>query len=68
MRDSSIIRDIQYSNASKELYVQMEYPMNHPWYVYSNVPDNVAQEFKRAPSLGVYFNLNIKPNYQSRKV
>lgn len=68
MKDSNVIKDIQYSKASKELYVQMQYPMNHPWYVYSDVPDEVVQEFKQADSLGVYFSLNIKPHYASRKV
>jgi len=66
--ESSIIQDMKYSYGSKELYVQLRYPSDRPWYAYSNVPLEVYERFEQAESKGIFFNTEIKPNYQSRKV
>lgn len=37
-------------------------------YQYSNVPEDVIREFLRAPSVGRFFNEEIRGNYQEKKL
>ncbi len=59
---SSWIRGLEYIECDgKTGYLLLE--TDHDAYVYANVPREVWEDFKKAPSLGRFYNENIKHNY-----
>jgi hypothetical protein len=62
--DSSSVEAIGYDVDERELWVQFH---GGRTYVYSEVPEEVYQEFVQADSKGSYFNRELKPNYAWRE-
>lgn len=60
MFESSNIEEISYSHPNSTLYVKFK---GGAKYEYENVPENLFQSFKIAPSKGRFFHRNIKPFY-----
>lgn len=58
--ESSNIEEISYSYPNSTLYVKFKEGAK---YEYKNIPENLFQSFKIAPSKGVFFHRNIKPFY-----
>lgn len=57
---SSNIDSIGYNEESQEVYVRF---LNNTLYVYKGIPVHVFEDFRDAPSQGVYLNANIKNVY-----
>jgi len=62
---SSVIRRFVYCPDSCELWVEFTTGRR---YVYSDVPQEVADTFRSAFAKGVYFNTRIRDCYQYREV
>ena len=60
---SSVISTVKYENGI--LSVKFK---SGSIYVYASVPENVADEFMNADSLGCYFNQFIKDRYNCMRV
>jgi hypothetical protein len=60
-----MIRQIRYDPASQELCVQ--FTSDGSVYIYSGVPEDEADSFGSAASVGSYFHDNIKDTYASRR-
>ena len=63
--ESSNINMVGYDKDTQELHVKFS---SGSEYVYSNVPEDVFNEFKDASSVGRYLNEHIKNVYGYRKV
>jgi hypothetical protein len=62
---SSVIRRFVYDQMENELWVEFTTGRR---YVYSNVPEEVAEAFRSAFSKGAYFNTRIRDNFPFREV
>ena len=62
---SSVIRRFVYCPDSCELWVEFTTGRR---YVYSDVPEEVANTFRSAFAKGVYFNTRIRDRYAHREV
>lgn len=63
--DSVSIAAVGYDGDSQELHVQF---VSGETYAYQNVPPTIFDAFIAAPSKGSYFNREVKPAYQHRKL
>lgn len=62
---SSNIAAVAYDGEAELLRVQFN---NGSVYEYSNVPEQTAQDFVKAESVGKYFHARIKGNFKFRKL
>ncbi|MEA2831480.1 MAG: hypothetical protein QOF22_2228 [Bradyrhizobium sp.] len=62
---SSAIRNLLYAPATRELWVTF---ISGRRYVYAEVPVDVFDAFKTAPSHGTFFNREIRDRYAYREV
>ena len=62
---STVIRRFLYSPEDHELWVEFKSGRR---YVYSEVPDDVADAFRGAFSKGVYFNSRIRDQFPCREI
>ena len=62
---SSVIRRFVYDQMEGELWVEFTTGRK---YVYSNVPEEVAEAFRSAFAKGVYFNTRIRDRFPHREV
>lgn len=62
---SSVIRRFVYCPDNSELWVEFTTGRR---YVYSDVPEEVANTFRSAFAKGVYFNTRIRDRYPHREV
>ena len=62
---SSVIRRFVYDQMENELWVEFTTGRR---YVYSNVPEEVAEAFRSAFSKGAYFNTRIRDNFPFHEV
>lgn len=62
---STVIRRFAYCPDSEELWVEFTTGRR---YVYSDVPQEVADTFRSAFAKGVYFNTRIRDRYAHREV
>lgn len=60
---SSFINQVCYENQTKELWMLLK----DQWYKYQGVPDYVYENLIIAPSMGQFFNYNIKDHYPFTK-
>ena len=61
---SSQIKSIGYDPETQKLEVEF----NKGIYEYSDVPQRVYEELMAAPSIGAYFNDNVRFDYEYRKL
>ena len=62
---SHVIRRFVYDPSEKKLWVEFTTGRK---YVYSDVPEEVANAFRSAFSKGVYFNTRIRDSFQFREI
>ena len=62
---SSVIRRFVYDQTAGELWVEF---VSGRRYVYSDVPEEVANALRSAFAKGVYFNSRIRDRYQHREI
>jgi hypothetical protein len=62
LKDSSLIKEIFYDQANKYLLVRLQ----RTFYHYCSIPALVVNDWMSAPSLGKYYNVNVKGNYDCR--
>jgi hypothetical protein len=62
---STVIRRFAYDQSQRELWVEFTTGRR---YVYSEVPEEVAETFRSAFAKGVYFNTRIRDNFPHREV
>lgn len=62
---SSQIVGIGYDPEAHILYIEFK---RGSWYSYADVPENIYEEFRAAPSVGKYFFANIKGKYDYARV
>jgi hypothetical protein len=60
---SSFIKDVMYNSDSKVLTVEFNRGTKTS---YLNVPGDLADNFVKAPSLGVYFNCFVKGKFEEK--
>jgi hypothetical protein len=65
MRTSSVIASLEYNPASRTLEVEFH---SGRMYQYFGVPKSEYQALLKAPSLGGYFNREIKPRYRAKEI
>ncbi len=63
--NSSSISDIEYDTKTQVMTVIFQ---NGRKYEYENVPANVHEQFTHAPSIGIFFNKNIRDNYRFKEL
>ena len=59
---SDLIGRAGYDAEAKELRIQMVHSSD--WYIYKDVPQDVADEFWKSDSKGTFFGANIKGRYE----
>lgn len=59
---SDLIGRAGYDAEAKELRIQMVHSSD--WYIYKDVPPEVADEFWKSDSKGAFFGANIKGRYE----
>ena len=62
---SNVISRFVYDPAERQLWVEFTTGRK---YVYSGVPDEVADAFRSAFSKGVYFNTRIRGHFDCREI
>jgi hypothetical protein len=62
---SSNVQSIGYDDQTQDLIVTWK---NGKRSAYAGVPEELADELSRAPSVGTMLNSDIKPNYEHRYV
>jgi KTSC domain len=62
---STAIRSLFYDSAKRECWVTF---VSGRRYVYADVPSNVFDAFKTAPSRGAFFNHEIRDRYAFREL
>ena len=62
---STVIRRFAYDQSAHALWVEF---VTGRRYVYSDVPEEVAETFRLAFSKGIYFNTRIRDRYPCREV
>lgn len=62
---SSVIRRFAYDQSEHALWVEF---VTGRRYVYSDVPEEVAETFRLAFSKGIYFNTRIRDRFPCREV
>ena len=62
---SSVIRRFVYDEMRQDLWVEFTTGRK---YVYSDVPQEVADAFRGAFAKGIYFNTRIRDNFPHREV
>jgi hypothetical protein len=62
---STVIRRFVYDQSEGELWIEFTTGRR---YVYSGVPEDVAQTFRSAFAKGVYFNTRIRDRFPHREV
>jgi hypothetical protein len=62
---SSVISSVEYDAKGKTLEVEFR---TGRVYQYSNVPQRVFDDLTRAPSVGAFFNREIRDRYASREI
>ena len=62
---STVIRRFAYDQSEHALWVEF---VSGRRYVYSDVPEEVAETFRLAFSKGIYFNTRIRDRYPCREV
>lgn len=63
---SSMVSEVGYDSDSQELLIT--WAKSGKVSAYGGVPEDVAEACARAPSVGQYVNMEIKPFYQHRYV
>lgn len=64
-KSSSSILELNYDAEKQELIVDF---CNGSRYLYSEVPQRIIQDLQEAPSLGAFFNSQVKNFYEYRKL
>ena len=62
---SKMVSEIEYDSDNQEMII---YWSNGKGTAYSGVPEDVADECSRAPSVGQYVNTEIKGRYSYRNI
>lgn len=62
---SSVIRRFVYDQSEHQLWVEF---VSGRRYVYSGVPEEVANAFRSAFSKGIYFNTRIRDQFAHREI
>ena len=62
---STVIRRFEYLPESRELVILFTTGRR---YIYSNVPEEAARDFRAAFAKGVHFNRYIRDRYQCREI
>lgn len=62
LKNSSLVKDIYYDSSSEYLLVRL----NHTYYHYCSIPNNVVNSWTKSPSLGGHYSSFIKGNYDCR--
>lgn len=62
LKSSSFVKDMYYDKSNKYLLVRL----NHTYYHYCLIPNDIVKKWVEAPSLGKYYNLFIKGQYDCR--
>lgn len=62
---STAIRFFRYEAKTRRLTIMF---VTGRLYIYDQVPERVAEEFRRAPSKGAYFNAHIRGHYRFNEV
>jgi hypothetical protein len=65
MVSSSNVEAVGYDSDARELYIRFT---DGDTYAYSNVEPQIYEGILQAPSVGSYFNREIKPFHEHRKV
>jgi hypothetical protein len=63
--NSSSLASVGYNGASETLEIEFQ---NQTVYEYYNVPQFIFEQLMQAPSVGVFFNANIKDIYACSRV
>lgn len=64
-RDSSFVKNVAWDEDSESLFIRFN--TGTTW-VYFGVPQNVYSQLIKSPSVGQYFNLNIRNLYSSQRI
>ena len=62
---SSMVQEVGYDDQTQDLLITWT---NGKRSAYSGVPEDLAIELSKAPSVGQMVNMEIKPNYRHRYV
>ena len=62
LKSSSLIKDMYYDKNNKYLLVRLK----NTYYHYCSILSSVVTHWRQSPSLGRYYNHNIKGNYDCR--
>lgn len=64
-RDSSFVKNVAWDEDSESLFIRFN---SGTTWVYFDVPRNVYSDLIKSPSVGNYFNLNIRNLYSSQRI
>jgi len=64
-RDSSFVKNVAWDEDSESLFIRFN---SGTTWVYFGVPRNVYSELIKSPSVGQYFNINIRNLYSSQRI
>ncbi|WP_415406985.1 KTSC domain-containing protein [Sulfurovum sp. CS9] len=62
LKNSSLVKNIYYDESNKYLLVRLK----NTYYHYCSIPSSIVTQWQQSPSLGRYYNHNIKGNYDCR--
>ena len=62
LKESSLVKNMYYDQGNSYLLVRLK----STYYHYCSIPQSVVSDWRRATSLGRYYNYNIKGNYDCR--
>lgn len=62
LKPSSLVKQIYYDEPNQYLLVRL----NGTFYHYCSIPSNVVDDWVNAPSLGKYYNANVKGKFDCR--
>lgn len=63
LKSSSVVNRIVFDKGNRYLLVQL----NQTFYHYCGVPEHIVDTWQHATSLGTFYNVNIKGNYDCRE-
>jgi hypothetical protein len=64
-RDSSFVKNVAWDEDSESLFIRFN---SGTTWVYFGVPRNIYSELIKSPSVGQYFNVNIRNLYSSQRI
>lgn len=64
-RDSSFVKNVAWDEDSESLFIRFN---SGTTWVYFGVPRNIYSELIKSPSVGQYFNINIRNFYSSQRI